>query len=621
MYFWAEKMVSDNKPSKQNRSSSTQKRHSLRPTAEQNEAAAVARDRAAAKAIKGPTSGSSVLINILRALSARAIFILHSLATIWAAVTVQVDNSIWGFALISVSIVLEGAHAILMRVGDERKWFSPSILLYILATAPPIWLLETKLCQWRQTNDERLDKMFEYQILEQLLLVVLIVGRWLLPKGDISREQLSQILLAYLAISSDIVEFFDVFKEKVVYHNIHLQKLVLLAWTVSLLQFPFILTVSRARKMRVAITDDETIISKRDMSQVMYDVDIWAIVVASCLQDIPFFLVRVYLIVHYKLVTYTMIFFLSKNALIIALQFYRAVILFNDRYLHPRRDSHISIVMEPRRRSTLNKENSDLPSPQLSTTAEDKKKSDRKMKARKSVPSESASTEPIKSASRRASTAPHVHHINVKLVKNEEPNPEKRPRSAFDKFIMVAGKKAPAPKAAKDTKTATKAPAKAAPAPGKPAETKAPAKPAAPKAAAPKPAAAKPAAPKPKVQKKKAGGKKKRQVVKYVIECKNPVEDGILKTSAFEEFLKDRVKVNGKTGQLSQNGVSITSTKTAVTLTSDGDFSKRYLKYLSKKYLKKNSLRDWLRVVSSAKDTYELRYFQINQDEEMEGDE
>lgn len=36
------------------------------------------------------------------------------------------------------------------------------------------------------------------QLLEQLLLVVLIVGRWLLPKGDISREQLSQILLAYL---------------------------------------------------------------------------------------------------------------------------------------------------------------------------------------------------------------------------------------------------------------------------------------------------------------------------------------------------------------------------------------------------------------------------------------
>ena len=42
----------------------------------------------------------------------------------------------------------------------------------------------------------------------------------------------------------------------------------------------------------------------------------------------------------------------------------------------------------------------------------------------------------------------------------------------------------------------------------------------------------------------------------------------------------------------------------------------RYLKYLSKKYLKKNTLRDWLRVVASSKDAYEFRYFQINTEEE-----
>lgn len=42
----------------------------------------------------------------------------------------------------------------------------------------------------------------------------------------------------------------------------------------------------------------------------------------------------------------------------------------------------------------------------------------------------------------------------------------------------------------------------------------------------------------------------------------------------------------------------------------------RYLKYLTKKYLKKNKLRDWLRVVSKDKETYELRYFQINSQED-----
>lgn len=44
--------------------------------------------------------------------------------------------------------------------------------------------------------------------------------------------------------------------------------------------------------------------------------------------------------------------------------------------------------------------------------------------------------------------------------------------------------------------------------------------------------------------------------------------------------------------------------------------SNRYLKYLTKKYLKKNKLRDWLRVVSKDKETYELRYFQINSQED-----
>jgi large subunit ribosomal protein L22e len=46
----------------------------------------------------------------------------------------------------------------------------------------------------------------------------------------------------------------------------------------------------------------------------------------------------------------------------------------------------------------------------------------------------------------------------------------------------------------------------------------------------------------------------------------------------------------------------------------------RYLKYLTKKFLKKNNLRDWLRVIANTKDSYELRYFNIDQDEEAEGE-
>ncbi|VDK17290.1 unnamed protein product [Anisakis simplex] len=297
--------------------------------------------------------GTSVMLNVGRAILARTLFIVHSIATISQTVHMEGRNSVWAFALIAIAILFEGAHTIVMRAGDEHNAlnalmfvlqeeqlremlyrFCPSVLLYITATAPPIWLLERKLCEWRMAADKGVmaEEEFQLQLLEQLLLVVLIIGRWLLPKGDISREQLSQILLAYLAISSDIVEFFNVFKEKVVWSSSFVQHVILGAWTLSLLQFPFVLTVSRARKMRVAVTKnfDELLVESRrpDPCNVLYDVDIWAIILANSLQDVPFLSVRLYLMFDRGLITYTMIFFTCKNALIIALQTYRLVFFF-----------------------------------------------------------------------------------------------------------------------------------------------------------------------------------------------------------------------------------------------------------------------------------------------------
>lgn len=65
--------------------------------------------------------------------------------------------------------------------------------------------------------------------------------------------------------------------------------------------------------------------------------------------------------------------------------------------------------------------------------------------------------------------------------------------------------------------------------------------------------------------------------------------------------------------------VKVTKSGNTVSLESASiHYSKRYLKYLTKKFLKKNSLRDWVRVVSSGKQVYELRYFNINDDEDNE---
>lgn len=80
-----------------------------------------------------------------------------------------------------------------------------------------------------------------------------------------------------------------------------------------------------------------------------------------------------------------------------------------------------------------------------------------------------------------------------------------------------------------------------------------------------------------------------------------------------------KFKVAGKTNNL-QDKVVIEKQGNKIVVNSSVHFSKSYLKYLAKKFMKKNMMRDWLRLVASDANSYELRYYNINQEEE-EADE
>merc|ERR1712110_551915 len=112
---------------------------------------------------------------------------------------------------------------------------------------------------------------------------------------------------------------------------------------------------------------------------------------------------------------------------------------------------------------------------------------------------------------------------------------------------------------------------------------------------------------------------KRKQTLKFSIDCSQPVDDGIMDAASFEKFLLDRIKGGGKTGNLGDL-VSVSRDKAKVMVSSDTAFSKRYLKYLSKKYLKKQQLRDWLHVIANTKSSYELRYYNIH-DQDADEDE
>ncbi|KAH8120419.1 ribosomal protein L22e [Phellopilus nigrolimitatus] len=119
---------------------------------------------------------------------------------------------------------------------------------------------------------------------------------------------------------------------------------------------------------------------------------------------------------------------------------------------------------------------------------------------------------------------------------------------------------------------------------------------------------------------KAAAGKTAATKHKFTVDFTKPANDGVFDGPAFEKFLHDRIKVDGKAGQLGE-AVKITRDGNKLTVNSNIPFSKRYLKYLTKKFLKKNQLRDWIRVIASSKDSYELRFYNIANAEEEDDEE
>ena len=125
----------------------------------------------------------------------------------------------------------------------------------------------------------------------------------------------------------------------------------------------------------------------------------------------------------------------------------------------------------------------------------------------------------------------------------------------------------------------------------------------------------------PVTKKTSAKGKAPKVTKKFVINASQPASDKIFDVSAFEKFLNEKIKVEGRVGNLGET-IKIKSTGDGkVEITATNELSGRYLKYLTKKFLKKMQLRDWLRVVSTSKGVYELKFFNVVNNDEEEDDE
>jgi large subunit ribosomal protein L22e len=90
----------------------------------------------------------------------------------------------------------------------------------------------------------------------------------------------------------------------------------------------------------------------------------------------------------------------------------------------------------------------------------------------------------------------------------------------------------------------------------------------------------------------------------------NGSDDNILDVALLEKYLVEHIKVDGRIGNLGDE-VTVSRSGNKITIVSYTKFSGKYVKYLVKKFLKKHSLRDWLRVVASSRGVYELRFFNL----------
>jgi hypothetical protein len=162
--------------------------------------------------------------------------------------------------------------------------------------------------------------------------MTIIVGRWLLPKGKISRSALSQLLLVYLSLASDMIDLLSIFQEDKVIRNTEMVYSTLAVFSWSTFQFSLNLVATRGRNFRMEpepVSQDYQTAGKDQVKPIptichkLCSSELPSIFITILMQDLPFLVLRLIAVIHFEVQSYTTIFFTCKNLFILFLQFYR----------------------------------------------------------------------------------------------------------------------------------------------------------------------------------------------------------------------------------------------------------------------------------------------------------
>ncbi|XP_072030933.1 transmembrane protein 26-like [Amphiura filiformis] len=292
---------------------------------------------------------------IAKAVGVRMVFLLHIALCIWRLASLNNYDDFWPWVMFtgaSVFLLAEAAFTLCINKHGEWRRFIPCIFIYLLGTVPVLFMLEYDLLTRRLEYKDRYNMesctrfadnvtltssvagiVIPVQLtanswslaLQQIMLFLLVAGRWFLPKGKLSREKLSNMLLAYVGMAADILEFLS---EGVGTEAVRCEKpviiVILCIWAWSLLQFTMELNLQMTKRKKQMLSRD------RRKNSILYrsrNSEVRGIFTVIIMQDGPFLVVRLYLIVMHDIFEQSLIFFTFKNILVVMLQLYRLWIL------------------------------------------------------------------------------------------------------------------------------------------------------------------------------------------------------------------------------------------------------------------------------------------------------
>ena len=128
-------------------------------------------------------------------------------------------------------------------------------------------------------------------------------------------------------------------------------------WTLSLLQFTLVLTATRGRHDHTGVPLSDSFDGNE---RGCCNPEIYGILISMFMQDCPFLIIRLLLIFKFEVVSYTNMFFTSKNALVLILLMYRLIVIQADGNGKKKNGSSIQGSIQMLSSGRENSENSEI---------------------------------------------------------------------------------------------------------------------------------------------------------------------------------------------------------------------------------------------------------------------